>query len=79
MSFYFYFAVRYFAAPLLLSAVSVAVLLSFLFRSFRVNVFAAFVVAAVLGSWAASFARVPRAPISEPQAPAEQTQAGFLV
>ncbi len=76
MSFYFYFAVRYFAAPLLLSAVAVAVLLSVPFRSFRISLFTAFVIAAV---WSASFARVPRAPISEPQAPAEHTVAGFTV
>lgn len=79
MTFYFYFAVRFFAAPLLLSAVAVAVLLSLLFRSFRLSLCAAFLIAAVLGSCAGAFVSSRSAPLFLPQSHAEQTQTGFLV
>lgn len=77
--FFVYFTVRHFGAPLLLSAVAIAVLSSFLSRSFRLSLWAGFVFAALLGSWAASFASGPRQPITEPHSPAEHTAAGFIV
>ena len=80
LSFYTFVAARYFGVPLLFSAVSLSILTSLLFRSFRLLLLNAAVVSAMCAGVCLSAYQPTSQPHFPPyNAPAVQTALGFLV